>query len=50
MSKMLKVPSVIAEYTLGTMIVLFHLSVIRPLDERKRKREIPSKNTSRRAN
>ncbi len=36
MSRMLKVPSAIAEYTVGTMIVLFHLSIVRPLEERAR--------------
>lgn len=35
---LLKVPSAIAEYTVGTMIVLFHLSVVRPLSERARYR------------
>gem|GEM_PF-3617535 len=38
MSRMLKVPSAIAEYTVGTVIVLFHLSVLRPLEERARRR------------
>jgi hypothetical protein len=38
MQRMLRVPSAIAEYTLGTMIVLFHLSVVRPLEERARQR------------
>ena len=38
MTRMLRVPSAIAEYTVGTMIVLFHLSVVRPLEERARYR------------
>lgn len=36
--RMLKVPSAIAEYTFGTMIVLFHMGVVRPLEERARHR------------
>ncbi len=37
-----KVPSAIAEYTLGTMIVLVQVGVIRPLEDRAlRKRGLP---------
>ena len=32
MSRLFKVPATIAEYTVGTMIVLFQLGIIRPLD------------------
>ena len=34
MSRLWKVPGTIAEYTLGTMIVLFQVGVIQPLERR----------------
>jgi hypothetical protein len=36
-----KVPGALAEYTVGTAIVLFHLGMVARLERRKRKR-LPS--------
>lgn len=38
MSRLWKVPSAIAEYTVGTFIVLMHVGVIRPLEDRALRR------------
>lgn len=38
MSRLWKVPSAIAEYTVGTVIVLMHVGVIRPLEDRALRR------------
>ncbi len=48
MTKLWKVPSTIAEYTVGTMIVLFQVGVLQPLerraDEKRRQRRLPTLN------
>jgi hypothetical protein len=38
MSRLWKVPSAIAEYTVGTVIVLMQVGVIRPLEDRAMRR------------
>ena len=37
MARLWKIPSAVAELTVGTMIVLYQLTVARALDERTRK-------------
>jgi hypothetical protein len=39
-----KVPQTIAEYTVGTAIVLLHVGVIRPLEDRQLRRQKQLKN------
>jgi hypothetical protein len=49
MSRLWKVPGTIAEYTLGTMIVLFQVGVIQPLEQRRANERRADTDTRRRA-
>lgn len=47
MPSLWKMPGAIAEYTVGTMIVLFQVGVLQPLDERRRRDRRPRLGTRR---
>lgn len=38
MSRLFKMPRTIAEYTIGTAIVMMQMAVIQPLEERRERR------------
>ena len=38
MSRLFKMPRVIAEYTIGTAIVMMQMGVIQPLEERRQRK------------